>query len=214
MEDISYWMLFCGLASILMSSAVLITFSCFPTLRKYEYNYVIVYIAFSDLCAGIGIAIGLQNSGSIGCDIQTLLTHICPLWSIFWTTVIALYVVRLATSSHGRDEPPKIPLLTHYIVWISPIILNLLILTTNTYGCPYQSTKCWCFVGELNISSEQTTKLWYLVSNFDFILYYLICICIYICNYLLIIAISCRYHFTFGYVLHLLSILVLLSTVC
>ena len=152
-----------------MSLAVLTTFSSVSSLRKHEYNYVIIYIAFSDLCSSVGIAIGLQESGSVGCNLQTLLTNICPLWSIFWTTTIALYVVKLAVeTNNNRSEPQKIYLQTHLVIWILPVVLTLLILTTNSFGCPESNSTCWCFVGQRQDSPHWTMQFWYYVSKIFF----------------------------------------------
>jgi hypothetical protein len=55
----------------------------------------------------------------------------------------------------------------HIFCWIWPLILSLLILTTNRYGCGGDEDICWCFIANRSNSPDWTQAFW-TISAFYF----------------------------------------------
>eukprot|EP01038_Epipyxis_sp_PR26KG_P015590 gene15590-21059_t len=82
---------------------------------------------------------GFQNSGSILCWIQGIITLYCPLASWMWTTVLAFTI-------YGIIVKGKL-LISHnqalVLCWGFPLVLTLLPLVKNDYGSSETHTQ-WC----------------------------------------------------------------------
>ena len=164
-------MLITAIPSGLACIGVLFVFPNSRHLKKFKYNYIIAYIAFSDFCTSVGMAIGLQKDNTFGCWAQVLLTNACPLWSIFWTNVIAFKVLQFQRYQSTQPEVMEISVYVHAVVWVLPIVLTFLILTTNTWGCaPEEGGECWCFIGERSDTPEWASTFWGMVSIYRVII--------------------------------------------
>lgn len=152
-------------------------------LRKQSYNQIILYITISDLITSIGVSFGLCKDRSILCWIQTILTGIGPLCSISWATILLIIVYQNLHKSFYRNN--HISIQTHLVCWLFPIILTLLPLTTNRFGC-VDEEYCWCFLADRK-NSPSWTQLFWIYACFYFwvwaaLIGYLVCFLYLLCQ--------------------------------
>lgn len=123
--------------------------------KKFSSNHIILYISIADLLASIGMMFGYCQDRSTLCWIQTFLTNMGPICSVFWTSVI-LFIVW----GHMTSRPTTISLPVHLLCWIFPTLISLLPLTTNRYGCLPGESECWCFIADREDSPSWTGLFW------------------------------------------------------
>jgi hypothetical protein len=158
---VSRWMQISGLASLLLC---VLSFSILLRKRTSwtsEHGKVLCYVAFSDILTSLGMSLGYVQEGSALCWMQTLLTNICPLWSILWTACIAYIVMKLVTEEGSESKAALLPSTASWLCWGIPIVVTLLILTTNSYGCAsFESDRCWCWIGLREESPSWSAEFW------------------------------------------------------
>lgn len=155
--------------SIISCLLVIIVYYKSLKLNKRSYNNVIFYIAICDTLSSIGGLLGISKSGSLKCSIQTLLTNIFPLSSIFWTTIISyiLYnIIKCTKITISLNNNITSLIWIHLICWGIPIIVTLLPLTTETYGT-YDGNDGWCFLEPGK--NSWTYDFWVYVSFFGWV---------------------------------------------
>lgn len=119
------------------------------------------------MLTAVGLMIGVSEDGSMACWWQAILTNICPLWSIFWSTMIIFSVICFLRDPKTRTEP--ISLYTHIVCWLLPVLLTFLILSTNKFGCYDGEEECWCFIADRENSGKWLTQFWGIVSFYMWI---------------------------------------------
>lgn len=161
-STLAYDELIVGLASVVGSSIIILTYVLFPNLRKLRYVELVFYVAVNDLVASIGLALGPVPNDSFECWFQGLSSTINFISSAFWTTVI-LYQVYLVVIKNGRVL--KDMFWIHVFCWGWPVVLAILPLSTNTYNNP-DDESTWCFVANTRHSPPWGELFWVLFTFF------------------------------------------------
>jgi hypothetical protein len=65
-----------------------------------------------------------------------------------------------AAVSNQRQATFETSYLWHIFCWVWPLVLTLLILTTNRYGCGEKADICWCFIANRQNSPEWSLAFW------------------------------------------------------
>jgi hypothetical protein len=147
---------------------VIIVYLSSSKLRRKGSNVTVFYIAVSDLMSSVGGLIGVVKSGSPACYVQTILTTYFPLTSMFWTTIIAIYLYDMISRSSNsllldRNKPAYHWL--HIIGWGLPLILTFSPLVTETFGT-FDGEDGWCFLKHREEYPNWTFTFWVIVSFF------------------------------------------------
>jgi hypothetical protein len=66
----------------------------------------------------------------------------------------------ISNSINSREHDLESSIFWHLFCWVWPLILTLLILTTNRYGCGGNADLCWCFIGNRTNSPHWTQAFW------------------------------------------------------
>ena len=147
---------------------ILLVYKFSNKLKNKSYNKIICYIAISDILTSIGGLLGISKSGSIKCYIQTLLTNIFPLSSIFWTTIISYILYSIIKSSKLNNKDITSYFWIHCFCWGLPLLVTLLPLTTETYGT-FNGEDGWCFLEPGVNSPSWTYQFWIYISFFGWV---------------------------------------------
>lgn len=113
------------------ASLVVVIFSSRP-LRRKIHAQLVSFVALSDFMASMVYLFGRVESGTPLCWIQALTSNSFTVSSFFWSIAIAyqIYVTVNLKSSLSRSQI----IIFHIFCWGLPVLLTLLVLTTNTYG--------------------------------------------------------------------------------
>lgn len=122
-----------------------------------------IFLCFFKICYIIGTSFGTVPEGSALCYMQSILTNIFPLSSLFWTTYMAYCGVQFLNSYGTIKKEFSTSIAAHLICWIVPAIVTLLPLSTNSYGC-YDEDECWCFLKYKPAQPPWIIQFWYIFS--------------------------------------------------
>jgi hypothetical protein len=171
--------------------SLVLYFILLPSSRRNPLIRVCSYVTFGDLVSSSGLIFGFSNDRTNLCQAQAFLTNLGPLWSIFWTIRISIIVMKIIYKTPQSSRTPMtatirfsfssnpspaqitpIPraspesdlessFIWHLFCWVWPLILTLLILTTNRYGCAGSNVDlCWCFIANRSNSPDWTLAFW------------------------------------------------------
>jgi hypothetical protein len=106
------------------------------SMRSKLYNQVIFNIALSDCTFSLGAIIGLPDDGTWPCYLQSALTNIGPVATLFWTTVLVhhVYVILTASPTTVQSRSNSISWKLYLICWGIPVLVTFLPLTTVKFG--------------------------------------------------------------------------------
>ena len=149
-----------GSLSATASFAVILTYYMFRDLRNLRYVELVLYVSINDFIGSIGIALGAQPDGSIGCGFQAFVSNANYLSATFWTTIIAYQVYLVVVHKQILKNMTSI----HLFCWLVPAIVTLLPLTTSSYG-NNDDQESWCFIA--NNGGNSTRVIW-LIFGFYF----------------------------------------------
>jgi hypothetical protein len=139
-------------------------------LQRKVHNQIIFNIAVSEFFSAVGGLLGVSKNGSLQCDIQTFLTNYFPLTSIFWTTVIAYFLLSLLDIPNAHSRQKKIMSQTwlHVFCWGVPLVVTFLPLTTDKFGT-FDGKDGWCFLRPGSEYPNWTYEFWTIVAFFGWV---------------------------------------------
>lgn len=146
----------------LASLSIILTYALFADLRKLRFLEMVFYVSVNDFIAGLSVGLFSLFTGEVQCFIQGFTTGYNYLVAAFWTVVITYQLfVAVQTGKIIQDL-----YVFHWICWVIPLIVTLLVLTTNTFGRygDDDSTVTWCFVGNTRRSFPNSILFWELMS--------------------------------------------------
>lgn len=166
-----------GISCFFCFLAILVYLSS-HNLQKKSHNKIIFYIALCEFFSAIGGLLGISQNNTFKCSLQSFLTNYFPLASIFWTTVIAYFLLGLLDLPHAHAHQKKILSKSwiHVVCWALPLLVSLLPLVTDNYGT-FDGKDGWCFLRPGN-HPKWTYKFWVFVAFFGWVY---LAIFIYIC---------------------------------
>jgi hypothetical protein len=144
--------------SIIGTLSVVITYLIFKRLRDLRYVEIVFYVALSDLCASTGVVLGSTANSTTACNYQAFTSNYFFLTSVMWSTVIA-YQLYMIVCHEGYVPDLKY---FHVFIWLFPLVVTLLPLSTNKYGTDDDIS--WCFVANKSDSPSYGILLWTLLS--------------------------------------------------
>jgi hypothetical protein len=156
--------------SLVSCFLVIVVFNSSAKLQKRSYNKIIFFIALSDMLCAVGGMLGISRNGTFRCAIQTILTNLFPLASIFWTTVIAYFLFSIVNRT--KLVPNQHDIISHWwlhmICWGLPTVVTLFPLITDGYGT-YDGEPGWCFLKPRRSSPPWTYDFWVFASFFGWV---------------------------------------------
>lgn len=149
-----------GIISCISSSYVIILYFFYKSLHKSIYNKVIYYISICNFFVSLGGSFGYVHEDTFICYLQTILTNIFPLSSVFWVTVLIYLFLTLITTQQSINN---LNYSIHIFCWLLPILLTFLPLTTNSFGV-IDGEIGWCWLDERSNTPKWSSFFWNLVS--------------------------------------------------
>ena len=151
-----------GVVAAISSSSILLTYALFRDLRKLKFVEIVFYIALNDFIASVSLAQGVVKNGSAACYFQGLATNINYLSSVLWACVITLQLHNAVT----KKSIIKDLFWFHIVCWGLPLLVGLLVFTTNSYG---NSIYTWCFIENKPTSPSYGATLWVYLSFYGWV---------------------------------------------
>lgn len=142
-----FWQMFCIRCCLLDSYAIFISLIC------------CIVVAFNNMVGSLGMSLGQQDNGSLGCGFQAFASNANYLSAILWTTVIA-YQVYLAVVHRTLIMDMT---WIHVTCWGLPILVTLLPLIDVKYANSNDAS-AWCFFH----SSNPDIQMFWQITGFYF----------------------------------------------
>lgn len=143
-EQIYYALIGPALLSLLGTSFVITMYLAFSSLRSTSFK-LILFLAIFDLINAVSFLIPNTDidNNSFSCQLQAVTLNFSSITSIFWTTFMALFLLR---TIKGQDTYSEKTLWYVFSVNVFIGILNSVIpyfvYDQNTYG----KTRAWCWI--------------------------------------------------------------------
>lgn len=134
------------------------------SLRNKIHVQLVLFVAISDFMTSVVYLFGDVNSGTPFCWLQGLVSNSFTVASVFWSTAMA-YQILLIVYRKSLLSASQTTVL-HFLCWGLPVLLTLLVLTTNTYGREDDAYSTGCFITQRRGSPQDGQLLWEIFALF------------------------------------------------
>ena len=161
-NDVGLAMILSSLISMLGDGFIIASYFVIKNISDKIYMRLVFLIALSDLFSSIGSSIGSQVMDSNGCIIQAVASNSFALTSIFWTVNLTGLLYNIVM--YGKAFKVSFLNKRSGLIWLFPILLTLLPLSTNIYSPSNGNKISWCFIDSRNDSPKYGQLMWIWLS--------------------------------------------------